>query len=43
MKSENELLKDTIIDKLNSHNYDVWKFHVENYLDKENLYDFVLN
>ena len=30
-------LKDTVIDKLNSYNYDVWKFRLENYLDKENL------
>ena len=37
------LLKDTVIDKLNSQNYDVWKFRFENYLDKENLSDVILN
>ena len=36
-------LKDTIIEKLNSQNYDIWKFKIKNYLDKENLSNVILN
>lgn len=37
------LLKDTVIEKLNFNNYDVWKFKVEMYLLKEDLYNIIIN
>lgn len=37
------LLKDRVIEKLNSNNYDIWKFRVEMYLQKKDLYNVIIN
>ena len=36
-------LKDTFIERLNNANYDVWKFKVEIYLQKEDLYSVIID
>lgn len=35
------ILKDTVLEKLNSNNYDAWKFLVEIYLQKEDLFTVI--
>ena len=37
------ILKDTFIERLNNANYDVWKFKVEMYLQKEDLYSVIID
>lgn len=37
------LLKDTVIEKLNANNYDVWKFRLGMYRRKEDLYNVIIN